>query len=117
VLRDKCTFKALKNYVKIQNVKSIGGQIHVVYGKGKMKLSCTLPIKYNTFLMFFYVLTLMKKLLLIGQMIVDKGSTMVFDINKCLVVQNQNTKFIVLKGVKDCNNELYKLRIHSFETI
>ncbi len=103
--------------MKIQNVKSIGGQIHVVYGKGKMKLSCTLPIKYNTFLMFFYVLTLMKKLLLIGQMIVDKGSTMVFDINKCLVVQNQNTKFIVLKGVKDCNNELYKLRIHSFETI
>jgi hypothetical protein len=59
----------------------------------------------------------MKNLLLIGQMIVDKGSTVVFDINKCLVVQNRNTKFIVLKGVKDCNNELYKLRIHSFETI
>jgi hypothetical protein len=43
MLRDKCNFKALKNYVKIENVKSIGGQIYVVYGKGKMKISCTLP--------------------------------------------------------------------------
>ncbi len=41
--------------------------------------------------MFFYVITFMKNLLLIGQMIVDKGNSMVFDINKCLIVQNQNT--------------------------
>jgi hypothetical protein len=58
----------------------------------------------------------MKKLLLIGQMIVDKGNAMVFDINKCLIVQNQNTKIIVLKGVKDCNNKLYKLEIHCLKS-
>ncbi len=42
-------------------------------------------------------------------MIVDKGNTMVLDINTFLIVQNQNKKIIVLKGVKDYNNELYKL--------
>jgi hypothetical protein len=41
---------------------------------------------------------------------------MVFDINKCLIVKNQNKKFIVLKGVKDYNNELYKIEIHSLKS-
>jgi hypothetical protein len=71
-------------------------------------------IKYivNVFLCYNFH----ENLLLIGQMIVDKGNTMVFDINKCLILQNQNTKFIVLKGVKDCNNGVYKLKIHSLKS-
>ncbi len=39
VLGNKSSFKGLKSFVKIQNVKSARGQIHGVYGKEKMKLS------------------------------------------------------------------------------
>jgi hypothetical protein len=42
VSRNKCSFKGLKNYVEIQNVKFVKGQINGVYIKGKVKLSSTL---------------------------------------------------------------------------
>jgi hypothetical protein len=42
-------------------------------------------------------------------MIVDKGNTIIFDSNKCLIVHSQNWNIIVLKGVRDPNNALYKL--------
>jgi len=55
--------------------------------------------------------SLLKKLLSIG-MIADKGNTMVFDSNKCLVINNGDPNIIVAKGVKDQKNGLYRLQVH-----
>jgi hypothetical protein len=114
VSKDKANFKALENFVKIQNVKFVGGQIHGAYGKGKVKLLFSFG-KINTIVDVLYVLGLMKNLLSIG-MIVDKGNIVIIDFNKCLVVNNQNPNSIVVRGVRDPKNGLHKLEVHSIES-
>jgi hypothetical protein len=55
VSRDKANFKALENFVKIQNMNFVRGQIHGVYGKGKVKLFSSFG-KINTIANVLYVL-------------------------------------------------------------
>jgi hypothetical protein len=109
MLGDKFIFKGLEKSVKIQNMKSIGGHTHGVYGKGKVKSSNSRKIK--TIVDVLYVLGLSKNLLLVG-MIANKGNIMVFDFGKCLIIQNKNPNTIMAKGVKDPNNGLYKLEVY-----
>ncbi len=58
------------------------------------------------------------KNLLSVRMIANKGHIVVFNPNKCLIIQNKNPHTIVVKGVRDPKNGLYKLEMHlikSFE--
>jgi hypothetical protein len=79
VLGNKSNFRGLKSSVKIQNVKSVRGQIHGVYGKGK------LSGKIKTISDVHYVLGFMKNLLLV-ELIANKGHIIVFNSNKCLII-------------------------------
>ncbi len=45
-------------------------------------------------------------------MIANKGHTVVFDSNKCLIIQNKDPHTIVAKSVRDPKNGLYKLEMH-----
>jgi hypothetical protein len=55
----------LEDIVKIQNVKFARGQMHGVYGKGKVKLSSTFG-GIKSIIDVFYVLFLMKNLFFVG---------------------------------------------------
>jgi hypothetical protein len=114
VLGDKSSFRGLKSSVKIWNVKLVGGQTHGVYGKRKMKLSST-SLKINIVSDVIYVLGFMKNLLSVG-MIANKGHIVVFDSNKCFIIQNKDPDTIVVKNVKDPKNGLYKLQMHSIKS-
>lgn len=50
-------------------------------------------------------------------MIVNKGNTIIFESNKCLAVHSQNWTIIVVKGVRNPNNALYKLETHSIHIV
>lgn len=107
VLGDKSSFRGLESSVKVQNVKSVksaGGQTRGVYGKRKATLSST-SLKIKTISDVLYVPGFMKNLLSIG-MIVDRGHIVVFDSNKCLIIQNKDPHTIVVKSVKDPKNGL-----------
>jgi hypothetical protein len=75
-----------------------------VYGKRKATLSST-SLKIKTISDVLYVPGFMKNLLSIG-MIVDRGHIVVFDSNKCLIIQNKDPHTIVVKSVKDPKNGL-----------
>jgi Zn-finger protein len=49
-------------------------------------------------------------------MIANKGHTIVFDSNKCLIIHNKDLHTIVAKGVRDPKNGLYKLEMHSIKS-
>jgi hypothetical protein len=63
-----------------------------------MKLSFNFG-KIKTINDVFYVPNFMKNLLWIG-MITNKGHVIVFESNKCLIVQNKDPHTIVVKGWK-----------------
>jgi hypothetical protein len=84
VLGNKSSFKCLESSVKIHNVKSVRGQTHGVYGKGKVKLSST-SRKIKTISDVHYVFGFMKNLLSI-ELIANKGHTIVLNSNKCLII-------------------------------
>jgi RNA polymerase-binding transcription factor DksA len=79
-----------------------------------VKLSSTFG-KIKTISDVIHIRGFMKNMLLIG-MIVDKGHTIVFDFNKCLIIQNKDPHTIVVKNVKDPKNGLYKLEMHSIKS-
>ncbi len=105
VSRNKSSFKGLNFFVKIHNVKFIGGQIHDVHEKGKIKISSNFS-KIKIISNVFYVPSLSKNLLFIN-MIADKGNIVVFDSKKCLVINNGDPNIIMVEGVKDQKNGLY----------
>ncbi len=96
---NKSNFKGLKNLVKIHNVKFIGGQIHDVHGKGKIKISFNFG-KINTTSDVLYVPSFSKNFLFIG-MLANKGNIVVFDFKKCLVINNGYPNIIMVEGVRD----------------
>jgi len=90
------------------------GQIHGVYGKGNIQLSSTFG-KIKTITDVLYVLDLKKNLLSVG-MIADRRNIVMFDFDKCLVIQNENPNVVIAKGVRDSKNRLYRLKTQSIKT-
>jgi hypothetical protein len=73
--------------------------MHGVYGKGNIELSSIFG-KIKTITDVLYVLDLKKNLLSIG-MITNRRNIVMFDFDKCQIIQNQNPNVVIAKGVKD----------------
>jgi hypothetical protein len=82
--------------------------------KGKMKFSSTFE-KITSIVDVLYDPSLMKKMLSIG-MIANMGNIVVFNSNKCLVIQNKdpNTIWQKVSGIRkmDCTNWRFILSSH-----
>jgi hypothetical protein len=108
ILGNESNFTCLEDIVKIQNVKSVRGQIHGVYGKGKVKLSSTFG-EIKSIIDVFNVQFLMNFFFLVG-MFTYKSNKLIFDLKNCLVVHDQNLNMVVAKmDVKNGLNTNLKL--------
>lgn len=89
-----------------ESVKSIVGHKHLVYGKGRTIISHNGAIK--TVNNVLYVAKVSKVLVSIGA-IVDMGYVVMFNVTKCWIISTKSPHKLIVNGIRDPTNGLYKL--------
>jgi hypothetical protein len=105
VIRDLTKFTEMKHIVGINSVSFVVGQSHKAHGKGTVGAAHNEEIKMNNVL---YVPGVKKKLLSVGA-IANMGYVVMFSPNKCWIVSKKYPHRIIVDGMKDTVNGLYRL--------